>query len=73
MGERRKQPLTREAALNLLGTTENDFKTVGASIEDMSKVFREYRISARVYDYMENLIFHTTRLKETIIIKLSML
>ena len=57
MGERRKQPLTREAVLNLIGTTENDFKTVGASIEDMSKVFREYRITARVYDYMENLIF----------------
>ena len=57
MGERRKQPLTREAVLNLIGTTENDFKTVGASIEDMSKVFREYRITARVYDYMENLFF----------------
>ena len=57
MGEKRKKLMTREAVLNLIGTTENDFKTVGASIEDMSNVFREYRITARIYDYMENLIF----------------
>ena len=57
MGEKRKQQMTRETVLNLIGTTEDEFKKVGASIEDMSKVFREYRITARIYDYMENLIF----------------
>ena len=57
MGEKRKQQMTRETVLNLIGTTEDEFKNVGASIEDMSKVFREYRITARIYDYMENLIF----------------
>ena len=57
MGEKRKQQMTRETVLNLIGTTEDEFKNVGASIDDMSKVFREYRITARIYDYMENLIF----------------
>ena len=57
MGEKRRQQMTRETVLNLIGIPEDDFKIVGASIDDMSKVFREYRITARIYDYVENLIF----------------
>ena len=57
MSDKRKKQMTRENVLELLGTTEYEFKTVGASIKDMEKVFHEYRITARIYDYMENLIF----------------
>ena len=57
MSDKKKKPMTRENVLELLGTTEYEFKTVGASIQDMEKVFQEFRITARIYDYMENLIF----------------
>ena len=38
--------MTRESVLTLIGKTHEDFKTNGASINDMEKVFIEYRISA---------------------------
>ena len=38
--------MTRESVLTLIGKTHEDFKTNGASSNDMEKVFIEYRISA---------------------------
>ena len=65
MGDKRKKQMTRNSVLELIGKTEEEFTTAGASIDDMQKVFREYRISARIFDYFENLIFHMTQKQET--------
>ena len=48
--EPRMKKMTRENVLRLIGKTDEDFKTNGASINDMEKVFIEYRISARIFD-----------------------
>ena len=47
--EPRMKKMTRENVLRLIGKTDEDFKTNGASINDMEKVFIEYRISARIF------------------------
>jgi len=47
--------MTRESVLKLIRKTDEDFKTSGASINDMEKVFIEYRISARIFDCLGNL------------------
>ena len=50
MGEERREKnrLTKESMLKLMNETEEDFKTNGASIQDMVPVFEHYRIQARI-------------------------
>ena len=55
--EPRMKKMTRENVLRLIGKTDEDFKTNGASINDMEKVFIEYRISARIFDCLGNLYY----------------
>ena len=38
--------------LELIGKTEEEFNSSGASMNDMEKVFKEYSISARLFDCM---------------------
>ena len=49
--------MTRESVLRLIGKTDEDFKTNGAPINDMEKVFIDYRISARFFDCLGNLYY----------------
>ena len=49
--------MTRECILKLIDKTDGKFKNHGASIEDMNKVFKEYAISARIFDIVGNLVF----------------
>ena len=59
MGEKRreKNSLTRKSMLTLICKSEEDFKTSGASIKEMVKVFEHYRIQVRIYNAFERLIF----------------
>ena len=42
--------LTREAIIKLIRKGDEEFKTRGASISNMHKVFKEFNIKARLYD-----------------------
>ena len=53
-GNKRKQ-LTREKIIEITG--KEDFYSKGASIEDMDKVFKEFKIPARIFDSFNNLIY----------------
>ena len=55
--EPRMKKLTRVKVLELIGKTDEEFNSSGASINDMAKVFREYSISARLFDCMNNAIY----------------
>ena len=59
MGEKRREKnrLTRQSMLTMIGKSEEDFKTSGASIKEMVKVFEHYRIQVRIYNAFERLIF----------------
>ena len=59
MGEKRREKnrLTRKSMLTLIGKSEEEFKTSGASIQEMVKVFEHYRIQVRIYNAFERLIF----------------
>ena len=59
MGEKRREKnrLTRQSMLTLIGKSEEDFKTSGASIKEMVKVFEHYRIQVRIYNAFERLFF----------------
>ena len=59
MGEkcREKNRLTRKSMLTLIGKSEEEFETSGASIKEMVKVFEHYRIQVRIYNAFERLIF----------------
>ena len=46
-----------EKVLELIGKTEEEFNSSGASMNDMEKVFKEYSISARLFDCMNNMIY----------------
>ena len=50
--EPRMKKLNRDKVLGLIGKTDEEFNSNGASINDMEKVFREYCISARLFDCM---------------------
>ena len=49
--------MTRESILKLIDKTDEELKNHGASIEDMNKVFKEYAITARIFDAVGNLSF----------------
>ena len=55
--KREKNKLTKEAILKIINKTEEDFKTKGASITDMTKVFEYFNLQVRIYDAFENLIY----------------
>ena len=54
---KRRRKFTRESILETLGMTDEEFKEKGASIDEMAVVFEKYRISARILNFMEELIF----------------
>ena len=51
MGEKRREKnrLTKESMSKLMNKTEEDFKTNGASIQDMVPVFEHYGIQVRIF------------------------
>ena len=59
MGEKRREKnrLTNESMLKLMNKTEDDFKTNGASIQDMVPVFEHYGIQVRIFNSFIKPIF----------------
>ena len=59
MGEKRREKnrLTKESMLKLMDKTEDDFKTNGASIQDMVPVFEHYGIQVRIFNSFIKPIF----------------
>ena len=59
MGEKRREKniLTKESMLKLMDKTEDDFKTNGASIQDMVPVFEHYGIQVRILNSFIKPIF----------------
>ena len=54
---REKNRLTKENMLKLMNKTEDDFKTNGASIQDMVPVFEHYGIQVRIFNSFMKPIF----------------
>ena len=46
--------------LELINKTEDDFKTNGASINDMEKVFIHFKMPVRIYDFFQKIIYAYT-------------
>ena len=59
MGEKRREKnrLTKESMLKLMNKTEEDYKTNGASIQDMVPVFERYGIQVRIFNSFIKPIF----------------
>ena len=59
MGEKRREKnrLTKESMPKLMNQTEDDFKTNGASIQDMAPVFEHYGIQVRILNSFIKPIF----------------
>ena len=55
--DKNMKKMTRESVLKLIDKTDEEFKNHGASIEDMNKEFKEYAITARIFDIVGNLSF----------------
>lgn len=55
MGEKCKKRLTIDRIIEITG--KNDFTETGASIADMEKVFKEYNIQVRIFDFFNKLIY----------------
>ena len=49
--------MCREKILELIRKTDEEFKQNGASINEMERVFKEFKIKARLYDIDSNLIY----------------
>ena len=49
--------LTREKVIDIINKTEEEFKTNGASIRELEKVFKQFYIKARIYDIDCKLIY----------------
>ena len=54
---REKNRLTKDSMLKLMNKTEDDFKTNGASIQDMVPVFAHYGIQVRIFNSFIKPIF----------------
>ena len=61
--KREKNKLTRGAILKIINKTEEDFKTKGASITDMAKVFEHFNLQVRIYDVFNTLIYKRDPIK----------
>ena len=59
MGEKRREKnrLTKESMLKLMNKTEEDYKTNGASIQNMVPVFEHYGIQVRIFNSFIKPIF----------------
>ena len=59
MGEKRREKnrLTKESMLKLGNKTQDDFKTNGASMQDMVRVFEHYGIQVRIFNSFIKPIF----------------
>ena len=59
MGEKRREKnrLTKDSMLKLMNKTEDEFKTNGASIQDMVPVFEHYGIQVRILNSFIKPIF----------------
>ena len=55
MHERTPKRLTRDRVIEILG--RDDFSQRGASIQEMQKVFEEYNLHVRVYNFFSHLIY----------------
>ena len=55
MNERTRKRLTREKVIEIIG--RDDFSQKGASIEEMQKVFEEYNLQVRVYNFFSHLVY----------------
>ena len=55
MSEKSRKRLTRERIIEIIG--KKDFDTKGASINDMEKVFKEYNIQVRIFNFFSKLIY----------------
>ena len=55
MNDKIRDRLTRERVIEIIG--RNEFYSNGAAINEMDKVFKHYRIPARIFDCCENLIY----------------
>ena len=49
--------MTKENILKLIGMTDEEFSTKGASINQMIKVFQEYHLPVRLYNVDSKLIY----------------
>jgi len=49
--------MCRDKILECIGKTDEEFKQNGASINEMERVFKEFKIKARLYDIDSNLIY----------------
>ena len=61
--KREKNKLTKEVILKIINKTEEDFKTKGASITDMAKVFEHFNLQVRIYDVFNTLIYKRDPIK----------
>ena len=61
--KREKNKLTKETILKIINKTEEDFKTQGASITDMAKVFEHFNLQVRIYDVFDTLIYKRDPIK----------
>ena len=55
MNKRTRKRLTREKVIEIIG--RDDFSQKGASIQEMQKVFEEYNLQVRVYNFFSHLIY----------------
>ena len=55
MSEKTRKRLTTERIIDIIG--KKQFDKYGASIRDMEKVFKEYNIQARIFDFCNKLIY----------------
>ena len=49
--------MTRDKILKLMNLTEEEFRTNGASVEDMEPVFKEFKLTVRLYNYLGQKIY----------------
>ena len=65
MGDKKrgKNKLTKEAILKIVNETEEGFKTKGASITHMAKVFEYFNLQVRIYDVFDTLIYKRDPIK----------
>ena len=67
MNERTRNRLTRDKIIEIIG--RNDFKEVGATIQEMAAVFKLFNIQVRIFNFVNELIYNYNPKKETIILK----
>ena len=55
MSEKTRKRLTKERIIEIIG--KSDFIEKGASITDMEKVFKEYNIQVRIFNFCNQLVY----------------